>query len=96
VFEEDLLQEEERALVQDSLPHLHVRNPAMWGERLPAVVALHSCYDVLTDKALLQNDSSDVLLYRTSHLQPSTMRLRPDKCSINQLQLVQPLRLVQA
>mmetsp|Transcript_57492 Transcript_57492/g.136740 ORF Transcript_57492/g.136740 Transcript_57492/m.136740 type:complete len:224 (-) Transcript_57492:178-849(-) len=97
VLEDQLLEEEESALVVHLLPNLNAGAPRALGSHHVAVGALEVVDHHLHHKHLLENDPrEDLLLHRQLHLEALGVGLGPDERRIDQLHLVEALDALEA
>ena len=98
VLQDELLQEQERALVLDLLPHLDARGPLVGvGGGARARVAHVPVDDKLRHERLLKDGAvQNLLLDRELRLQALAVRLRPYETRVHELDLVQALDALDA
>ena len=97
VLENQLFEEQERALVDDPLAHLHLAGPRVRRPRLLAIVALRILNHEFNAERLLQHRVVlHFLLHSQLELDAARVRLRPDELGVEQLYFFEALHVLEA
>jgi len=95
VLQNQLLQKQKCALVSHSLPHLNLARPGVRCPCLLTIVALLILYNEFYIESLLEQGAAlNFLLYREFYFDSATVRLGPNKFSVDKFNLLETFHLL--